>query len=576
MVQNNNRWLFPRPSASAPGVRRSRVHTLSLWTHWTCSPGFAVPLLTPWLYRLFTAKCQFRDMPAVLHQHHDLELVLVALLLCATGSLTTVMLMARARQAPDRLRIIWVSAAAIVFGSSVWATHFVAMLAMDVGLPVAYDIVLTALSAAISIGLALVGLQAAIAWGQRWLGGALMGMGVGGMHYMGMAGLRGPFTLNWNEGLIALSLLIGMACAAMALQAETKVSPNKAPALAALLLTLSVCGLHYMGMGAVRFVSNPVAPLPGHMFPAGALAVAVAACAILIVFVGLTSVYVDRYLELRRSDESTRLRAYIAELEETKLKLGVALELAQDASKSKSAFLAAMSHELRTPLNAIIGFSELMVGEAFGPMGDARYRSYCDDIRASGSHLLSLINDILDISRLEARRLELIEAEIALPPLLDETRAMVENHARSAGVTLRFDVLPDLPWLRGDDRRIKQILLNLLSNAIKFTPAGGQVTLTASLKAGGIEISVEDTGIGIGEQDLPKAFESFGQIDNRLGRKYEGSGLGLPLARHLAELHGGTLTLESEVDHGTRARLRFPPERTTPDRALARAGLSAA
>jgi len=268
---------------------------------------------------------------------------------------------------------------------------------------------------------------------------------------------------------------------------------------------------------------------------------------------------VDRNLE----DENARLKLRIAELEEIRRELAMALESAQAASRTKSAFLANMSHELRTPLNAIIGFSELLVGETFGPLGHQRYQTYATDIRKSGGHLLSLMNDILDISRLEEGKAELSERPIDLEQLLRETRTMVENHARSAAVLLSVDITPDLPLLQGDERRIKQILLNLLSNAIKFTPPGGKVMLSAvRAEDGAIIMTVKDTGIGISEADLPKAFESFGQIDNRLSRKYEGSGLGLPLARHLAELHGGSLTIQSDVDKGTLVTLRLPPQRS--------------
>ncbi|MGZ5926581.1 MAG: sensor histidine kinase, partial [Rhizomicrobium sp.] len=156
----------------------------------------------------------------------------------------------------------------------------------------------------------------------------------------------------------------------------------------------------------------------------------------------------------------------------------------------------------------------------------------------------------------------LIEIAIALPDLMLEARAMVENQARIAGVALTFELQAGLPLLKADARRVKQIVLNLLSNAIKFTPAGGRVSVSATLQNGAIEIAVADTGIGIEKADLPKAFESFGQIDSRLSRRYEGSGLGLPLARHLAELHGATLIIESEVDRGTVGTVYFPASRS--------------
>ncbi len=483
-------------------------------------------------------------------------------MVCATGNWTCMALIGRARQASRQLQAVWICAAAIVFGASVWATHFVAMLAMHVGVHVAYDVALTALSIAIAIGLSLPGFAVMVLDRRPVLAGLILSFSIGAMHYTGMAALRGAFHLQWNQPLVALSLATGCGLAMTAMSAWDRLRAPFGRLVATLSLSLAVAGLHYIGMAAVRFLPDARFAAGGAAFPATALAVTVVAVAMAIVFVGLASAYLDRYLEERRNDESARLKLHIAELEDTRRELDAALNAAHAASQTKSAFLANMSHELRTPLNAIIGFSELMVSEAFGPLGGVRYRSYAADIRKSGAHLLSLINDILDISRLEARKAELTERPIDLNQLLREIRSMVENHAHDAGVLMTLFVAPGLPHLMGDERRIKQILLNLLSNAIKFTPAGGKVRLSAGLADGAVVVTVEDTGIGISAEDLPKAFESFGQIDNRLSRKYDGSGLGLPLARHLAELHGGTLTIESEVDQGTVATLRFPPERS--------------
>ena len=493
---------------------------------------------------------------------HDLGLILVALVVCAAGNWTCMALIARARHAADALQMVWISAGAIVFGSSVWAMHFVAMLAMHMDFPVSYNPALTALSIAAAIGLSFLGVAALVLSKAPAPGGLILATAIGTMHYLGMNAMRGPFDLVWDQRLVLLSLAVGALAAIAAMEAKDRLRPPYGRAAATLLLTLAVVGLHYTGMAAVRFRPDTELSASGLSFPPTALAVAIIAIAMAIVFIGLTSAYIDRFLEERRKDESARLRVHIAELEAIRGELNMALESAHAASQTKSAFLANMSHELRTPLNAIIGFSELMMSEAFGPLGSPRYKSYCADIHKGGAHLLSLINDILDISRLEAGKAELTERAVDLAQLLRETCTMVENHARDAGLVLALEIEPDLPHLMGDERRVKQILLNLLSNAIKFTPAGGKVTLSAGLADCAIRVMVEDTGIGISKEDLPKAFESFGQIDNRLSRQYEGSGLGLPLARHLAELHGGSLSIESEVDRGTRATLSFPAARS--------------
>ena len=235
---------------------------------------------------------------------------------------------------------------------------------------------------------------------------------------------------------------------------------------------------------------------------------------------------------------------------------------AERASRIKSEFLANMSHELRTPLNAIIGFSEIMIGGSFGSIDNPRYREYLDDIRRSGEHLLSLINDILDLSKAEAGRLELIEETMDLAEIVAGSARLVSTRALRSDVALRVDVVPDLPALRADRRKLQQILLNLLTNAVKFTPAGGRVEIAASRAPdGGVAVTVADTGIGIAKEDIPKTLEPFSQVGRAAAREQEGTGLGLPLTRRLVDLHGGRFTLDSVLGVGTVATVWLPPER---------------
>ncbi len=239
-----------------------------------------------------------------------------------------------------------------------------------------------------------------------------------------------------------------------------------------------------------------------------------------------------------------------------------AKEAAELASRSKTEFLATKSHELRTPLNAVIGFSEIMQQELFGPIENAHYREYLRDIRESGRHLLELINDLLDVARLEVGQLQLDEGEVDLQKMAASCLRMVSDRAAEAGLSLSAAPLPAGVSLSADERKLKQILLNLLGNAIKFTPKGGSVTLESGLEPdGALELAVRDTGIGIAPEDIASALDMFGQIDRSLSRKYEGAGLGLPLSKSLAELHGGTLRISSEVGVGTRVAVRLPPER---------------
>jgi signal transduction histidine kinase len=233
---------------------------------------------------------------------------------------------------------------------------------------------------------------------------------------------------------------------------------------------------------------------------------------------------------------------------------------AEAANRTKSEFLANMSHELRTPLNAIIGFSEVIKTQAFGPLQE-RYREYADDIFNSGSHLLKLINELLDLTKLEAKQFELNEEELDFAALIASAVHLMEPQAESAKVRLTRYIEAGFPAIRADDRRMRQILFNLLSNAVKFTPEGGRVQVAARVTEKGVLVTVKDNGIGMSPEQIPKAMEPFRQIDSKVSRKYEGTGLGLPLTKHLVELHGGTLNIDSALNLGTTVTFTIPRER---------------
>ena len=232
------------------------------------------------------------------------------------------------------------------------------------------------------------------------------------------------------------------------------------------------------------------------------------------------------------------------------------------ASKHKSEFLANMSHELRTPLNAIIGFSEVMLNGMAGPIAENQ-REFLGDIRESGKHLLALINDILDLSKIEAGRMELDVVRFDLPLAIDNAMTLVRGRADRQGIRLESNIAPDVTQYEGDERKFKQIALNLLTNAVKFTPEGGTVTLTATRSAGAYEVSVKDTGIGIAAEDLEKVFEEFKQVGADSARKAEGTGLGLTLTRRLVELHGGKIRVSSDPGHGSTFTFTLPIRATT-------------
>jgi two-component system, cell cycle sensor histidine kinase PleC len=254
--------------------------------------------------------------------------------------------------------------------------------------------------------------------------------------------------------------------------------------------------------------------------------------------------------------------ALIGELEQAKSISEEARQRAEAANISKSRFLAQMSHELRTPLNAILGFSEVMKTEVFGEHAVPAYKEYSADIHNSGVHLLGLINEILDLSRIEAGRYELNEESISLVGIVEDCHHLLKLRATNRGITIHEMFEADLPRLWADERAIRQICLNLLSNAIKFTPQGGEIWLKAGWTAsGGQYMSVKDTGPGIPEEEIPIVLASFGQGSNSIKSAEQGAGLGLPIAKSLVDLHGGSFVLKSKLRIGTEVVVTFPPER---------------
>ena len=274
---------------------------------------------------------------------------------------------------------------------------------------------------------------------------------------------------------------------------------------------------------------------------------------------------VEVRLQLSRTEAPPVFVAIIADITERKLAeetIHAAREQAELANRTKSEFLANMSHELRTPLNAIIGFSEIIRTETFGPVGNAKYGEYVTDIHNSAHHLLNLINDVLDLSKVESGKDELYEEDLKVPDLVDNACRLIRQRAEKHAIKLNIELADELPYLRADERKLKQVLVNLLSNAVKFTDAGGKVTLRVWCHSdSGFVFQVSDTGIGIASEDIPKVLSQFGQVESTFSRQHEGTGLGLPLTKSLVELHGGSLDLQSKAGVGTTVTVRLPAER---------------
>jgi signal transduction histidine kinase len=509
----------------------------------------------------------FRVLGCILTQH-DLRLVVLAALLCLLASITAMSMISRARAAEGRLRLVWLVTGGAVAGCGIWGLHFVAMLAYSAGLPVAYDPALTLLSALLAMALCAAGFTLAFSrWGAL-AGGAVTGTAISAMHYLGMAAVRIPAAPRWDETYVMASVAIGIGVTALAMHLALRWNNLKGYAVGAGLFLVAIVGMHFTSMAAVVFVPNPLVDMPDALMAPAMQASAVAAVVALIMGSGLIGAMVDRHLASRASDEARRMRAHIIalektqrELEEASASLKQALATADAANQSKSRFLAAMSHELRTPLNAVIGFSEMIAAEIFGPLGSPRYKDYASDIRGSGVHLLALINDILDLARIDAGAANLNEETFDMRLLVSQSLRMVAHQAETGGVRLESVFQHTPPVLFADRRRVKQVLVNLLANAVKFTPQGGEVEVRGFRVPDGFAISITDTGIGIRAADIPRAMERFGQVDSALSRKYEGTGLGLPLARELMELHGGTLILDSEPGKGTTVTVTFPQSR---------------
>ncbi|WP_341703739.1 MHYT domain-containing protein [Ferrovibrio sp.] len=496
------------------------------------------------------------------------ELVLLSLAVIFFAGFTSLSLADRMLASFGRIRTGWLLGAAIALGGGIWSMHFVAMLAFQLPMPINYAPGLTVISLLVAIIFVTVGLLI-VSWRPDSrialaAAGILTGLGVSAMHYTGMAAMRMGALIIWYQPLVLLSVLIGMVAATAALWLSLQSKTLAFKLVAATAMTIAVAGMHYTGMAAANYVPAHGALSTGTDLQPGVLAVAVAAASFIILFLALLAAMVDQTLANRARAEAERLRDLNEKLEgmvgTRTVELLKAKQRAERASNAKTDFLASISHELRTPLNAVIGYSEILIEEAeenglTGSLEDI------EKIRTAGRHILALVNDILDLSKIEAGKMEVYIERVALKDILDDAVTVCRRMLDENGNRCIVEHAAAIDRVDTDVTKLRQALINLLGNAAKFT-RNGTVTLATRLAerdgADWIEITVHDTGIGIAPEHQEGVFDEFQRGDSNVARHHGGTGLGLALSRRLIRLLGGDITLASQPGTGSVFTIAVP------------------
>jgi signal transduction histidine kinase/CheY-like chemotaxis protein len=512
---------------------------------------------------------------------HDLSLVVLSFIVAAIASYTALELAERLRRSEGRAGSVWHSASSIVLGAGIWSMHFIAMLAFETPLERGYDLGLTALSAIVAIAFVAIGfwiVRGRQTWLRLLLAGIVVGVGVVAMHYTGMAALRVAGEVYYRPSIFSLSVLVALAAATVALWLAFNLKRWWERALAANVMAVAICGMHYTGMAATAIMAGPDLHEGGITVSEPILASAIALGVVGIVMVGLVAAFYDRQREKDIIAEAARLRQEVArrtaDLRVANEQLDTALVRAERASAAKSDFLASMSHELRTPMNSILGFSQLLLaGKGFEPLTPGQ-NDAVQQVENAGRHLLRLIDEILDLSQIEAGRLNMSVESVDVVTLAEEAVAMFQPIAVKMGVTVQIkSSSPDVK-ATADWRRLRQVFINLISNAIKYNRRGGKVEINCTVSGSTARIVFSDTGNGIPKRYMAELFEPF----NRLGQEQSdivGSGVGLALCRRLVEGMHGVIHAESEEGVGSVFTVDLPMAAADAARAIAAAATQA-
>lgn len=485
---------------------------------------------------------------ACITEQHDLRLVALAALLCLFSCFTAVNLFLHASDAKGKSRAIWHAAAAIVFGSGVWATHFVAELAYNPGVPIGYDIGLTLLSIAIAMGVTWLGIAIALRYRMPEIGGALVGVAVGAMHYTGMAALRMPADLHWNFAYVGVSLAIGICVAALALHVVTRGATLRYRLAATTLLVLAICGLHFTAMAAVVLELNPYYTISGQVLAPELLAIAIAAVTVLIVALGLSSAFVDDQLARRAVSEAERLTRRVEE-RTAELQQAQALLLKQERFSALGELMATVAHELRNPMSAITN-TVYTIKQTLRTT-EVDVSRPIDRLERSVARCERIINDLVDFSNLREIQCRSVTADRWLTDLLDELKL-------PDGVKLVRRLDAPGRQLELDAALMRRVIVNLTENASQAMSEASEtardkvITIGTRVAGDRLDITVEDTGTGIPNDILHRVFDPL------FSTKSFGTGLGLAVVKQVVEQHRGRIEIASVPGKGTKVTLLLP------------------